>query len=263
MLEDYDKQLLAIAALALCFALEQLAPAYRQRSPRFAHDARNLLLGGFNALVVPLLFASALFATTQWAQAQHFGLLNWAPPPPAITLVVAILVIDAWQYAWHRLNHRLVFLWRFHLVHHADAAMNVTTAVRFHSGEIVLSALARLAVLPLLGVTTAQLLVYEAILLPVILFHHSNLLLPQKLDRALRALIVTPGMHRVHHSTWQPETDSNYSSIFSFWDRLFHSYRRQDDYQTITLGLQQIEERQWNSLSRLLALPFSAAARQR
>src|SRR5215813_5385924 len=123
-----------------------------------------------------------------------------------IGAAAAILLFDAWMYLWHRANHQLDFLWRFHRVHHSDPEMDVTTAIRFHAGEILISSALRLAVIPLLGITNRQLLVYEMLLLPVILFHHSNVLIPERLDAILRLVIVTPAIHRVHHSRLRAET---------------------------------------------------------
>jgi sterol desaturase/sphingolipid hydroxylase (fatty acid hydroxylase superfamily) len=170
--------------------------------------------------------------------------------------VLAILLFDCWQYWWHRINHRVPFLWRFHAVHHADAAMDATSGVRFHTLEIALSFAVRLLVLPLIGVTVPQLLLYEAMTLPIILFHHSNIRLPYRVDLALRWLIVTPWMHWVHHSRWQPETDSNYSSFLSVWDRIFGSFRLRERPQEIVQGLDGWEEREWRSLPGMLLAPF-------
>jgi len=170
--------------------------------------------------------------------------------------VTAIVFFDCWQYWWHRLNHRIPLLWRFHSVHHADAELDVSSGVRFHTGEMMLSFIARLAVIPLLGITLPQLAIYEAISLPVILFHHSNLRISGGLDRRLRWFIVTPWMHFVHHSRWQPETDSNYSSLLSVWDRIFGSFRLREKPEEISLGLNEWQEREWRRLPGMLAAPF-------
>ena len=130
--------------------------------------------------------------------------------------------------------------------------------MRFHTGEMAFSFLARLAVLPLIGLTVPQLLVYEIIALPVILFHHSNLRISNRSDRALRWLIVTPWMHYVHHSRWQPETDSNYTSFLSIWDRLFGSFRLREKPAEISLGLDDYKEDEWRRLPGMLAAPFKS-----
>jgi sterol desaturase/sphingolipid hydroxylase (fatty acid hydroxylase superfamily) len=203
-----------------------------------------------------VIFAGGTLMVTEWAAARSFGLLNASGLEGPLRLVTAVLVFDLWQYVWHRLNHRVPLLWRFHAVHHSDRDLDATSALRFHTGEIVLSASARLAILPLLGLTVGEVLVYETAMLPIILFHHSNVRVPERLDRMFRWLIVTPWMHWVHHSNYQPETDSNYASIFSFWDRLFGSFRFRDDPGSLTLGLDGAEHEGWATLGGMLSMPF-------
>ena len=251
----YGRQLIAAAVLALLWTMESLAPMFSGRTRRLSHITTNLLLAAINALVASG-FAFAILGVTTWAHDRSFGLLNLAPLPSWLHWVGAILLFDCWQYWWHRFNHRVPLLWRFHAVHHSDAEMDASSGVRFHTGEMVFSFLARLLVLPLLGITLPELLLYEAISLPVILFHHSNLRLSNRVDRSLRWLIVTPWMHCVHHSCWQPETDSNYTSLFSIWDRLFGSFRLRNKPSEIVLGLENYEEREWRRLPGLLAAPF-------
>ncbi|MFA6963083.1 MAG: sterol desaturase family protein, partial [Opitutaceae bacterium] len=136
-----------------------------------------------------------------------------------------------------RLNHVWPFLWRFHRLHHADREMNVTTANRFHIGEIVLSSLLRVPLLALLGVRLEELALYETALFAVVQFHHANIGLPEWLDRALRCVIVTPYLHKVHHSVVRAEADSNFSSLFSWWDRLFRTFRLSRDPRRIVFGV--------------------------
>jgi sterol desaturase/sphingolipid hydroxylase (fatty acid hydroxylase superfamily) len=250
-----SRYLIVAVTLAVLWAIESVAPMFTGRQRRLSHIATNLALAGLNALI-GLAFAFAILGVTEWARAHSFGLLNLAPLPGWLHWLGAIVLFDCWQYWWHRFNHRVPLLWRFHAVHHADAEMDASSGVRFHTGEIVLSFLARLAVLPLLGVTLPELLLYETLSLPVILFHHSNLRISEGADRWLRWLIVTPRMHYVHHSRWQPETDSNYTSLLSVWDRLFGSFRLRDKPSEISLGLDGYQEREWRRLPGLLAAPF-------
>jgi sterol desaturase/sphingolipid hydroxylase (fatty acid hydroxylase superfamily) len=249
------RYLTAALALALLWTAESLAPMFAPRTRRLSHLGANFALAALNAgLTFSLAFA--LLSVTTFAHSHHFGVLHLLALPAWISWLLALLLLDCWQYWWHRLNHRLPFLWRFHSVHHADAELDVSSGVRFHTIEVAFSFLARLAVLPLLGLTVPHLLLYEAISLPIILFHHSNLRLPTALDRALRWFIVTPRMHCVHHSRHQPETDSNYASGLSLWDRLFHSFRLRENSEEITLGLDHWETREWRSLPGMLLAPF-------
>ncbi len=245
----------AAAVLALLWTAEAVAPMFSGRARRTSHIASNLGLAAVNAAVAHG-FAFAILVATESARAHGFGLLHWPALPVWAQWVLALILVDCWQYWWHRMNHTVPLLWRFHAIHHSDAELDASSGVRFHTVEIALSLLARLAVLPLLGVTVPQLVLYEAISLPVILFHHSNIRLGRRADSALRWLIVTPWMHWVHHSRWQPETDSNYSSLLSVWDRLFGSFRLRDKPQTINLGLDGWEERDWRTLPGMLAAPF-------
>ncbi len=251
-----EKSVAAAVVLALLWMGESLAPMFEGRDRRATHGTANLALGVLNALLSSFLFAGSLLIVTEWARSRPFGLLHWIEAPTWVAWPAAFLLFDFWQYVWHRLNHAVPLLWRFHSVHHCDEDLDATSGVRFHTVEILLSATARLAVLPLLGMTVPQLLLYEAVVLPVVLFHHSNIRIPERLDRAIRTVVVTPWMHWVHHSRWQPETDSNFSSLFSWWDRLFRTIRFRDDPTTIELGLDGYEEREWRALTGMLLAPF-------
>lgn len=246
----------AAILLAALWGLEVAWPLIGARARRGEHYARNIALGIFNAAIVAVLFSGGLLLASEFARARGFGLLHWIELPAALQWVLAIVVFDAWQYAWHVMNHRVPLLWRFHAVHHSDAEMDASTALRFHTGEIAMSALARMAVLPILGLSMEQLAVYEFLLLPVVMFHHSNVAVPSKLDRRLRAVIVTPWMHWVHHSDYRPETDSNYSSIFSVWDRVFGTFRLRQDPSQIHIGLKNFEDAEWRPLRGIIAIPF-------
>lgn len=250
-----SRYIAAAAALAVLWALESIAPMFLGRARRVSHGLANVGLAVINGAVA-FGFAFAVLFVTEYAREHQIGLLHQFAWPAWAEWVVALLLFDCWQYWWHRFNHRVPFLWRFHSVHHSDAEMDATSAVRFHTGEIVLSFIARLAVLPLIGMTLPQILLYEAISLPVVMFHHSNIRLPYKADSALRWLIVTPWMHWVHHSRWRPETDSNYSSLLSVWDRLFRSFRLRKKPGEISLGLDGWERRQWRGLDGMLMSPF-------
>jgi sterol desaturase/sphingolipid hydroxylase (fatty acid hydroxylase superfamily) len=211
--------------------------------------------------VTGLLFVGLWWSTAAWAERQHFGLLRWVELPAWARFAGAVLLFDAWMYLWHRLNHRVAFLWRFHRTHHSDSRMDVTTANRFHLGEILCSSVLRVPVIAVLGLRLWELGLYEAAMFTVVQVHHANIALPPWLDRALRALVVTPFMHKVHHSRWQPETDSNYSSLFSFWDRVFGTLRLREDPRTLQYGLEGFDSPKHHTLAGLLRTPFREVAR--
>lgn len=235
------------AAVALLFALL----AWETVQPYFAIFARatggwlkrekhgffNLALGAINSLMMAFVFAGLWLATTVWAADHHVGILNWTGVSGWIRWPLALLLLDAWTYAWHRLNHAVPFFWRFHKLHHSDRAMDVTTASRFHFVEILFSSLLRVPVLLLIGCGIEQLALYELVLFAVVQFHHANIGLPEFLDRALRTIIVTPYLHKVHHSVVVAECNSNYSSLFSWWDRLFGTIRLTHDPRAIVFGV--------------------------
>lgn len=250
-----SRPLLAAAVLAALWLLEGLAPMFLGRRDRLGHAARHIALAAVNAGVLAVCFAGALLWVGEWARAEGLGLLRLVTLPAWAHGLLALVLIDLWQYAWHVLNHRVPVLWRFHSVHHSDAELDASSALRFHTGEIVLSAVARLALLPAIGATVEHLAVYELIVTPIVLFHHSNVRLPRPLDRVLRVLIVTPWMHWVHHSRSQPETDSNFASGLSVWDRLFGTFRLRDNPREISLGLEGFDGDRSRTLTGMLASP--------
>jgi sterol desaturase/sphingolipid hydroxylase (fatty acid hydroxylase superfamily) len=171
--------------------------------------------------------------------------------------VIVFVLFDIWMYFWHMANHRIAFLWRFHRAHHADIEMDTTTALRFHPGELVLSTFIRLPVVTLLGMSFAQLLLFEVLLNLSTLFHHSNLAVSEKWDRLIRTVMVTPNMHRVHHSVERVETNSNFTSLLSVWDRLYRTFGTRGDTRTITIGLPEYRAQRWQQLWGFLITPFS------
>lgn len=245
-------------AFILIWVLESLFPFAEGRLHRLRHAFRNLVLGGGNALLTALLSALLLIGVANWAEARQIGLLRAVPLSSLVATVCAILLLDAWMYVWHRANHELSWLWRFHRVHHSDTEMDVTSAVRFHAGEILLSGLLRALVIPIFGLSIQHILLYDALLLPVILFHHSNVNLPENVDRILRLVVTTPALHRVHHSRLMIEANSNYSSIFSCWDRLAQTFRLRRDGTHVEFGVNGLDD--YQSLPRLLRTPFIAAS---
>jgi len=253
------KNVIVVFMLVVLSVLETLIPMFPSRQRRLSHGLANLAWGVINASVSGLLFATAMLAATEWSNTNAFGLLHQLPAyaPKWLSFGIGLVLIDLWMYWWHRINHTVPLFWRFHAVHHADRELDCTSAVRFHTGEILLSGLARLLVLPLLGVSLPMLLVYELVLLPVILFHHSNLRISRNADSLLRAIIVTPWLHWVHHSQKREETNSNYGSVLSCWDRLFKSLKLRTTPQNIRFGLEEDSgNSSWRTLSGMLVRPF-------
>jgi len=174
----------------------------------------------------------------------------------------AVLVLDIWTYWWHRANHLIPLLWRFHRMHHSDPWMDVTSARRFHPGEIVLSSLLRVPLIALLGIHLWELVLYELLMGIIVDFHHANIALPEPVDRLLRTVIVTPAMHKVHHSRVRAETDSNYTSLLSVWDRIFGSFRLRPEPSAIRIGLDGWSGASHQTLPGMLATPCLARPSQ-
>ena len=249
---------IAAAAIALMFlwCLEAIIPFLPNRQRHFRHAARNITVGLFNSVILAVSFGPILLLTTNWTEANNFGLLHLVEFPFWASSVLAILFQDAWMYAWHRANHRVPLLWRFHKVHHSDPEMDVSSAVRFHTGEIMISAVLRLGIIAALGLSLWPILLYDLVIIPVIFLHHSNIQFPERFDKPYRALFASPAMHRIHHSPERIETDSNYGTIFSFWDRLARSFRLRKSANVGKYGLDEFAGNETESLSILAIMPF-------
>lgn len=243
----------AVGALVV---VERLRPLRARKEPGQARIGRNLVIG---------LLAGATTAASEWpvvapvqrlAERRGLGLLRWLPLPRALRIVFGFLLLDYTLYIWHRLNHRMPFLWRFHVVHHIDLDLDASTGVRFHFGELSLAAAFRAAQVLLLGVDRDTLRVWQQMLVVSVMFHHSNLELPIEFERRLVPFLVTPRMHGIHHSTRSEETDSNYSSLLSWWDRLHRSVRLNVPQATVTIGVPGFSRTEDVTLATSLALPF-------
>jgi sterol desaturase/sphingolipid hydroxylase (fatty acid hydroxylase superfamily) len=246
---------LAVFILLLFWMWESVAPCFNRRA-RVKHAARNLSVALLNGAVLALVFAGLTVLVAEYTLQHRLGLLHWFGLSGAGLYLAAFVVLDVWMYWWHRLNHLVPFLWRFHRMHHSDPEMDVTTATRFHIGEITISSLIKLVLILLFSIPIEVLLVFDVVQLPIISFHHANIRLPRLLDDVMAWFIVTPFMHKVHHSRFKSETDSNFSSLFSLWDRLFGSFVRKERCEEIRFGLDgyDVEERQ--TVKGMIITPF-------
>lgn len=250
---------LSLLWMFLLLLWETWAPFLRQfhgLGQRARHAGVNWLIALFNGIVTAWVFASLWRGGADWARQHGFGLLNATPLPPWLHAIASLLLLDAWTYSWHRLCHRVPILWRFHRVHHSDPAMDVTTANRFHFGEILLSSILRLALVPLLGIRFEHLVLYETLLQVFVQWQHANVGIGRFGERLAALLVVTPGLHKVHHSRFQLETDSNYASLLSCWDRLFGSFRVREDLEAIRFGLEGEDGSDRQTLAALVKAPL-------
>jgi sterol desaturase/sphingolipid hydroxylase (fatty acid hydroxylase superfamily) len=238
--------------LALLFVAERLHPADDRPRPEIGGAWRRL--GRNFGLFLANLALSPLVVVplSLWA-ATHA--VPWRPSwwSGAGGLVLDLVLLDFWIYWWHRANHRIPLLWRFHAMHHLDRVLDTSSALRFHFGEVLLSAAARAATIVLLGLPFVSVVAFEALVLGATIFHHSNLALPPRLEAALSRIIVTPSIHWVHHHRVRRDTDSNYATVLSLWDRLFASRSPRPRLAGMAIG---VEGRDELALPQLLVAPF-------
>ncbi len=249
-----------VVLLALFWCWETWRPYFGQPQGRLRHAARNLAIALFNTVVLGLLFGVATATEAGWCEQHQYGLLHAAGLGGPLRFVLALVLLDGWMYVWHRANHTVPLLWRFHRMHHSDPHMDVTTATRFHIGEHLGAAVLRLGLIPIVGFELWQLVVYDTLVIAVTQVHHADVSLG-RWDRGLRWLIVTPDMHKVHHSDWRPETDSNFATVLSVWDRLFGSFRLRPDPRTLVFGLREFTAPAWQSWWGMMRTPFVTPAK--
>jgi sterol desaturase/sphingolipid hydroxylase (fatty acid hydroxylase superfamily) len=218
----------------------------------------NLGITFLNPLVLRLVFPVLAVDMAVIAQKQGWGLLNTIDPPYWLTVLVGIILLDLTIYLQHVMFHAIPILWRLHMVHHADLDYDVTTGLRFHPIEIILSMVIKLSVVVVLGPPALAVIVFEIVLNAAAMFNHGNIRLPLIMDRILRYFIVTPDMHRVHHSVIINETNRNFGFNLPWWDRLFGTYRSQPvkGHEGMTIGLSQFRDAKRLTLPWLLILPF-------
>ena len=244
------------ATAIVLFALERVSPLRRPK----AKLGSRLFVNGMMSL---LTYAAAYVfvrpvatAALTWTAETHIGLLHLLGGPVWVNAAVGFLLLDVTFYYWHRLNHRIPILWRFHNVHHADPDLDISTGFRFHFVEVAYSALFRGLQVVLIGASLPLFAAYELVFQLGTFFHHTNVRLPHRLESLLNIVFVTPRMHGIHHSRFHEETDSNYSVVFSFWDRLHRTFRWGIPQDKINIGVPGYAEPRDNSVGHLVFMPF-------
>lgn len=218
----------------------------------------NLSMVVLSSLLLRIVFPAAAVGVAVLAEANGWGLFNILDIPPIVAFIAAFVILDFIIWLEHVVSHHIPLLWRIHRMHHVDTGFDVTTALRFHPLEIVLSMVWKGIIVVLIGAPVMAVLVFEIVLNGAAMFNHSNVKLPNKLDALLQKIIVTPDMHRIHHSVIQKETDSNFGFNFSLWDHLFNTYTAEPSAgrKGISFGLEEYREPNTVNLFWLLALPF-------
>ncbi len=244
----------------IVMALWEVASPKRQ--PRYSRKQRwpsNVGIVVVDTLLARLLVPAGLVSVAWYAQSQNLGLLQWVSWPLWLEVTVAVMVLDVTIYWQHRLFHRVPVLWRLHKVHHTDPDFDVTTGLRFHPIEIILSLVIKGAAVVMIGAPAVAVIIFEVILSACSLFNHGNVALPASVERWVRKLLVTQEMHRIHHSTVRQETNSNYGFSVSWWDFIFRSYthRAGAGSDGLDIGLTQYRDgKQITRLWELLRMPF-------
>ncbi len=238
MSSKYIQIIILAAVFGLQFLFEHIFPQRREvndgKNERF-----NFAVGLLNILLT-LLPATAMVKWVNFIEEKNLGLLHQIKLPFFAALLLSILILDFWMYAWHLLNHRIPFLWRFHVFHHKDEKMNTTTALRFHIVEILLSYPGKALVILVFGISYLPLLIYELLFFTSVVIHHSNIFITERTDNLYRKLFASPLMHRIHHSINLKESNSNFGGLFSFWDVIFKTGIKKPE-EKIVFGVKELK----------------------
>jgi sterol desaturase/sphingolipid hydroxylase (fatty acid hydroxylase superfamily) len=247
------------ASLILIFALfESMFPRRERLLSRGFRWVNNFSLSFLNTLLLKIVFPLGAVGLAFQVEKEEFGLFTVFVLPYWVEFLVTFLILDFCIYLQHRIFHKVSWLWKLHRVHHADIDLDVSSGIRFHPIEIILSMMIKMVLIVAFGISPLVVLVFEVVLNATSLFNHSSLNLPLGFDRLLRKILVTPDMHRVHHSVNKQETDSNFGFNFSCWDYLLGTYcaQPQDGHKDMQIGVEEFRKRNDNLLHKLLIQPF-------
>jgi len=247
---------LIVGAFAVLVRTECRRPLRGARESKTTRNVRNLAVAGLSAATLSLLEKPVVGPISRFVTEHRFGLLPKLGLPTWLEMPLSVLMMDYTLYCWHVLTHRVPALWRFHAVHHVDLDMDASTALRFHFGEMAMSVPYRAAQVAMIGVSPRALSIWQAFLFLSVMFHHSNVRLPRSLERWLVRLIVTPRMHEIHHSIIREETNSNWSSGLTVWDRLHGTLRLDLPETAIDIGVPAYRDPREVSIVNLVEMPF-------
>ena len=251
-----ERGFIGVGGFILLLLAEQVCPFRRPVDSRFRRYTINIFITASNALCLSVLLGGMIIAAYHSFELRRFGLLHALGVSSWANALITVLVLDGVTYFWHRAYHGLPAMWRMHRVHHSDLDLDVTSSGRFHLLEMMLSAVFRLAVIAALGASVPSVVIFEIVFGVLNQLEHANLRIPEPFETWLRWVIVTPDMHRIHHSQRTEHTNSNYSTIFSFWDRLFGTYRFGEEQRTLTIGLPEYASREAVTFGKVLEMPF-------
>jgi sterol desaturase/sphingolipid hydroxylase (fatty acid hydroxylase superfamily) len=240
------------------FLLIELIHSYRRPTvSKFSRWRINMSLTVFNSLILYLVFGAAIVATSSYVTINKLGVLNLFSLPLWARTLITLAFMDFMLYVWHLLNHEMPFLWRFHRVHHADLNMDVSTATRFHIGELMISAVIKIGLVYFIGADILGVLIFESALVLAAQFHHSSLKIPPLAEAFFWPLFVPPSMHRIHHSVVIKERNTNYGTVFSVWDRALGTLLKKVDQDRIKIGVGAYRHQQKLDFLNLLIMPVT------
>jgi sterol desaturase/sphingolipid hydroxylase (fatty acid hydroxylase superfamily) len=252
---DSAKLWIFIAGFALFFIVESLAGARPWAAPRLKRLRVHATMAVFNTVLLRIVILAPFLFWADYVSNQDWGLGPWLGYAGVGGMIATVIVFDFFDYWWHRFNHRVGFLWRFHKVHHVDTHVDVTTALRFHPGELFISFFVKAVWIVIWGPSVAGFALFEIAVSLASQFHHSNIDFPDRVERALRLFIVTPRFHTSHHTVSRRTGDANFATIFIVWDRLFDTYKEPDYEEMRKLGLAEERDRDLSFVAWLVG-PF-------
>lgn len=251
------RSLILVSGIALFWLIENTFPLFRFNYNKWQHAGINIFFT-LTTIIVNFCLAFILLMTADWTIANNFGLLQWLPELPLLLyLIIGLLLLDLiGAYAAHWVQHKIKWLWKFHLIHHTDTWIDTTSANRHHPGESVIRFVFTTVAVLVIGTPMWMVFLYQTLSVVATQFNHANISLPKKLDRVLSYFIVSPDMHKVHHHYVLPYTDSNYGNIFSIWDRLFGTFMILPPNEIIYGVDTHMNPQEHNKLTHLLKIPF-------
>jgi len=252
-----------VGGLVLLWMIEGVIPRLSFKGDRYKHAGTNLFFT-LTTAVVNLGFAFLIVTASEWTAKAHFGLLYTFPLPIWLHCLIAVMMMDlVGAYLVHVIQHKIAWMWHFHKIHHIDTAVDTTTALRHHPVESIFRVIALLLAIVVMGIPIWMVMLYQTISAFMSQFNHANIRLPKWLDNILSYVIVSPDMHKVHHSHYQPETDSNYANIFSFWDRLFGTFVKVKDVTRLRYGLDEYQDAHYQNIGTLLKVPWEETRQEK
>ncbi len=250
-----DRALILAGGITIFWLIEYATPLFRFNYNKWKHAAVNIFFT-LTTIIINFAFALLIVFASDWCQSNHFGFLQWLHMPLWLQIVAGLLLLDLISaYLIHLIEHKVKWMWRFHIIHHADTHVDTTTANRHHPGESIFRAVFTMLAVFIVGAPIWLLMLYQSLSVVLAQFTHANIKFPVKLDKWLSYFIVSPNMHKIHHHYKQPQTDSNFGNIFSVWDRLFGTYNFTPVDQ-LTYGLDMVKKSHEDDLGAQLAIPF-------